>query len=241
MSICVIIQYMITVLIPTYNEKNNITTLVDRIFDLKIPYLKIIFIDDNSNDGTTEIIKNLQKKYPIELISRKNKLGLGSAYIAGFKKVLTTDYSKYIFEMDADLSHAPKDILKLLKACEEGADLSIGSRKIKGGKIVGWSFRRHLMSNIAMKIAKLCLKLKTQDVTSGFRCYKREVLEKINLDKINSNGYAFQEEMLFKIEKLNFKVVEIPVTFNDRQHGKSKLSYKDIIEFFIVMCKLRYE
>lgn len=225
------------VIIPTYNERENIAELIRRIFEQNIPNLKIIFVDDGSPDGTAETIAGYQAKYQIGLIKRPGKLGLGSAYIAGFKQALA-DGAELIMEMDADLSHAPEDLPRFIAAAEAGADLIIGSRKIPGGKIIGWNFRRHLMSNGAMFTARLLLGLKTKDVTSGFRCFKRGVLEKINLDAIKSNGYAFQEEMLYRTEKLGFKVEEIPVTFTDRTKGKSKLSAKDILEFFKVMLKL---
>jgi glycosyltransferase involved in cell wall biosynthesis len=241
------------VIIPTYNEKENIAGLVGRIFEQNIPNLGIIFVDDGSPDGTAEEIRKHSNRFtnersfvplrmtsydkPIQVIHRTAKLGLGSAYIAGFKKALA-DGAELIMEMDADLSHAPEDLPHFIAAVEAGADLVIGSRKIPGGKIIGWNFRRHLMSNGAMFTARLLLGLKTKDVTSGFRCFKRGVLEKIDLDAIKSNGYAFQEEMLYRTEKLGFKVEEIPVTFTDRTKGKSKLSAKDILEFFKVMLKL---
>ncbi|MCX6781978.1 MAG: polyprenol monophosphomannose synthase [Candidatus Magasanikbacteria bacterium] len=227
----------IAIIIPTYNEIDNIASLTRRIFAQKIENLMIIFVDDNSSDGTGDEIAVYSKQFPVETIKRPGKLGIGSAYIAGFKKALA-EQNDLIFEMDADLSHAPEDIPKMIIAADSGADLVIGSRKISGGKIIGWNLRRHLMSNGAMLVARLFLGLKTKDVTSGFRCYKKEVLEKINLDKIKSNGYAFQEEMLFLTEKLGLKVVEVPVSFIDRKYGKSKLSGKDILEFFKVMIKL---
>jgi dolichol-phosphate mannosyltransferase len=226
------------IVIPTYNEKQNVGALIGRIFALNVPELSVIFVDDNSPDGTAAIIKELAKKYPIELIERIGKLGLGSAYIAGFKKALAENFDS-IFEMDADLSHSPEDIPRMIEASKNGSDLVIGSRKIAGGKIIGWNVWRHLMSNGAMITARLILGLKTKDVTAGFRCYKKSVLEKIDLDKIKSNGYAFQEEMLYQVEKNGYKVSEVPVTFTDRNAGESKLSTKDIWEFFKVMIKLR--
>lgn len=229
----------IAITVPTYNELENIQELVRRIFQLNIVGLEIIFVDDNSPDGTAEEIKKLQQKNPIHLIERPGKNGLGSAYIAGFKKALELG-ADYIFEMDADLSHDPKDIPAMLKECENGADLTIGSRKIAGGKIVGWNKRRIFMSNGAMYFSRLVLGLKAKDVTAGFRCFKRKVLETIELDKIKSNGYAFQEELLFRVQRAKFNIVEVPVTFTDRIKGKSKLNTKDIIEFFIAMFKLRF-
>ncbi|MDD2758230.1 MAG: polyprenol monophosphomannose synthase [Patescibacteria group bacterium] len=228
-----------TIVIPTYNEALNIDELINRIFSQNIPNLNIIFVDDASGDGTAEKIKEWGKKYPIILVSRPAKLGIGSAYIAGFKQALTTD-AEYILEMDADLSHAPEDIPRLLAACAGGADLVIGSRKVPGGGIVGWNWWRHFISNAAMFTACLALGLKTRDVTAGFRCYKRQTLEKIDLEKIKSNGYAFQEEMVYRVERLGFKVAEVPVIFNDRRRGVSKLSSKDAMEFFAVMIKLKF-
>lgn len=228
----------VDLIIPTYNERNNIRHLVERIFALRIPDLSIIFVDDNSPDGTAEEITALAGQHQIALIKRGAKLGLGSAYLAGFNQALGLG-SDLIFEMDADLSHAPEDIPRLIQAMESGADLAIGSRKIPGGRIDGWNWRRHLMSDGAMFAARLLLGLKTRDVTAGFRCYRREVLKSINLPTIQSNGYAFQEEMLWRVEKNNFIIKEVPVTFQDRKTGQSKLSGRDIFEFFKVMIRLR--
>lgn len=231
---------MIAVVIPTYNEAENISKLITEIFNLRIENLNIIIIDDNSPDNTKNIIENLKNKYQnLFLINRQNKLGLGSAYIIGFKKALSMG-ANFIFQMDADFSHNPQDIPKLLESIKN-SDLVIGSRKIKGGNIIGWNNTRKLMSNGAMFISRLILKLKPKDVTAGFRCFKKEVLQKINLNKINSNGYAFQEEMLFKTQKLGFKIVEVPVIFTDRKYGKSKLGIKEIMEFFIIIFKLKFK
>lgn len=228
------------IIVPTYNEAENIEILVKKIATLNLDDWRIFFVDDNSPDKTGEIIETLSAVFPITLIKRPQKLGLGSAYTAGFKQALLSG-AQYIFEMDADLSHDPSDIPKLLQACQNGADLTIGSRKIKGGKIIGWNWRRHFMSNGAMFFSRLVLGLKTHDVTSGFRCYKRKVLESINFDRISSGGYAFQEEMLYLTEKNNFKIKELPVLFSDRKLGKSKLSKKDIWEFFIVIFHLKFD
>ncbi|PIT88076.1 MAG: dolichyl-phosphate beta-D-mannosyltransferase [Candidatus Magasanikbacteria bacterium CG10_big_fil_rev_8_21_14_0_10_36_32] len=228
------------IIIPTYNEKNNVESLVEQIFSLNISGLEILFIDDNSPDGTADTIKKMQIKHPIHLIQRPKKLGIGSAYLIGFQKAFEMD-ADYIIEMDADLSHNPKDIPLLITTCANGADLTIGSRKIAGGKIEGWNLKRKLMSNGAMFFARLILNLKTKDVTAGFRCFKKSTLEKIDLKKIKSNGYAFQEEILFKVERTGNKVVEVPVNFPNRKHDQSKLNKKDIIEFFIVMLKLKFQ
>ena len=227
----------IAIIIPTYNEKDNIQKLVKAIFDLKIPELEIIVVDDNSPDGTETIVEKLSANYPLLLIKRRAKLGLGSAYLAGFAQALKMG-AEFILEMDADLSHDPLDIPRLLEAAQK-ADMVIGSRKIDGGKIIGWGWTRKLMSNGAMRFSRWLLELKTKDVTAGFRLFRRKVLESIGLENIKSNGYAFQEELLYRTEKAGFKVVEIPVTFIDRQEGKSKLSKKDILEFFVRIIRLR--
>lgn len=226
------------IVIPTYNEHENIEKLLAQIFHLAIPELEVIVVDDNSPDGTAEIVKQLSGEHPAHLIQREKKQGIGSAYIAGFKKALAIG-ADYIFEMDADLSHDPHDIPRLLEKMHE-CDLAIGSRRVPGGDIIGWNMRRHFTSYAATIFSRFILKLKTKDVTAGFRCYKRKVLETINLDAVGSNGYAFQEEMLYRTEQAGFTVAEVPVTFIDRKKGKSKLSTKDIIEFFVVMMKLRF-
>ncbi len=234
------INMQIVVIIPTYNEKENIASLIEKIFSLAISGLKIIIVDDNSPDGTASIVKQLRCKYPLHLIERTGKLGLGSAYIAGFKKALALG-ADYIFEMDADWSHDPADIPRLLSACENGADLAIGSRKVPGGKIIGWNWRRKFESNGAMLFSRLLLGLKPRDVTAGFRCFRQVVLENIGIDKIKSNGYAFQEELLYRAQRQNFKIREVPVTFTDRVKGRSKLATKDIIEFFLIIFKLKFK
>lgn len=228
------------IIIPTYNESQNIEKLLKKIFALNIPDLEVIIIDDNSPDGTSQLVGNLLilQSFNLHLITRQNKLGLGSAYLTGFKKALSLG-ADYIFEMDADFSHNPDDIPRLLEAAQN-ADLVIGSRKIAGGEIIGWNFWRKFMSNGAMWLSRLLLGLKVRDVTSGFRCFKRRVLETIPLDEIKSNGYAFQEELLYRAQKSGFTITEIPVIFVDRQEGKSKLSKKDIIEFFLIILRLKY-
>jgi dolichol-phosphate mannosyltransferase len=173
------------------------------------------------------------------LIKRARKLGIGSAYIAGFKKALALG-ADLIMEMDADFSHDPKDIPRLIEQCKNGFHLTIGSRKIAGGQIIGWGFWRKFMSDGAMIASRVLLGLRTKDVTAGFRCYKKEVLKKIQLDNIKSNGYAFQEEMLYLTQKNGFQIKEVPVIFNDRTKGKSKLSKKDIVEFFITIFRLKF-
>ncbi len=225
------------IVIPTYNEKENISQLIGEIFKLQIPDLEILVVDDNSPDNTSEEVERMIPHSPIHLIKRKGKLGLGSAYITGFQKALSIG-AEYIFEMDADFSHNPKDIPRMLEAAKKH-DLVIGSRKIQGGGIEGWGWTRKLMSNGAMWFSRTLLNLKAKDVTAGFRCFNKKVLEAIGIETITSNGYAFQEELLYKTQKSGFTIFEIPVVFTDREKGKSKLSKKDIIEFFWVMIKLR--
>lgn len=229
----------IIIILPTYNESENIEKLINKIFSLNIPNLEILVVDDNSPDGTANIVKNLQSKYPLHIIERAGKLGLGSAYIAGFKKALELN-ADFIFEMDADFSHDPDDLPAMIEA-SKNYDLVIGSRKIHGGKIIGWGWTRKFMSNGAMWLSRILLGLKAKDVTAGFRCFNAQVLKTLNLDKIKSNGYAFQEELLYKTQKADFTITEIPVTFIDRREGKSKLSKKDIIEFFLIIFKLRFK
>ena len=230
------------VVIPTYNERENIAKLIPAIFNRIPTGLEVVVVDDNSPDNTADVVVDWQTVYPLSLhlIKREKKMGLGSAYIAGFKKALEIG-ADLIMEMDADFSHNPDDIKKLISACELGADLAIGSRKISGGGIVGWSWWRKFMSDGAMLIARWLLGLKAKDVTAGFRCYKRQVLEAINLEKVTTSGYAFQEETLYRVEKQGFTIREIPVIFNDRTEGKSKLSTKDIVEFFLTIIRLKFK
>jgi len=238
---------MTYIIIPTYNEKENIEKLVKEISGLGAVaeggganiQLKILIVDDNSPDGTGKIAENLKNKYPLEVLHRSGKLGLGSAYRDGFKYCLEKN-AKYIFEMDADFSHNPQDIPKILQKAQEGADLVIGSRKISGGKVIGWNLWRHFCSDGAMFASRLFLNLKTKDITAGFRCFRAETLKKIKYNQVKSNGYAFQEEMLYRVEKAGLKIVEVPVVFKDRKAGKSKLNKKDIFEFFIIIFKLRF-
>ncbi|MDY6800209.1 MAG: polyprenol monophosphomannose synthase [Bacteroidota bacterium] len=213
------------VIIPTYNEKENIEKMITYIFSLSIPF-ELLIIDDHSPDGTADIIKKIQKKFPekLHLIEREGKLGLGTAYITGFNWAIDHKYD-YIFEMDADFSHNPDDLIRLYKACaEDGADLAIGSRYISGVNVVNWPMGRVLMSYFASYYVRLITGMKIRDTTAGFKCYKRKVLESIKLDKIKLKGYAFQIEMKFTAWKLGFNIVEIPIIFTERQEGSSKMS-----------------
>jgi dolichol-phosphate mannosyltransferase len=212
------------VIIPTYNEKENIEKVIRSISELSIPF-DILVIDDNSPDGTADIVKKLQTNFEnLYLIERESKLGLGVAYIAGFEWAIARGYS-YIYEMDADYSHNPKDLIRLLNAChEDGADLAIGSRYISGVNVVNWPLSRVLMSYIASVYVRMITGMKIMDTTAGFKCYKREILENIKTEKIKSIGYGFQIEMKFIAWKLGYKIVEIPIIFTDRKHGASKMT-----------------
>jgi len=229
----------IYVIIPTYNEKENIERLAQEIFGLKIEGLKLLIVDDNSPDGTGEIADRMSQSLPVEVLHRQGKQGLGSAYRAGFKYCLENK-ADFVFEMDADFSHQPKDIPRLLAAAKSGADLAIGSRKVKGGQIIGWNLWRHFCSDGAMLASRIILGIKIHDVTAGFRCFRAAALEKIKFNELTSNGYAFQIEMVFRLEKAGMRVTEVPVVFPDRERGSSKLNKKDIIEFFKKVVSLRF-
>jgi dolichol-phosphate mannosyltransferase len=212
------------VIIPTYKEKENIEAIIKAISSLSIPF-DILIIDDNSPDGTAGIVKNLQPLFTnLFIIERPGKLGLGTAYITGFEWALEKGYS-FIYEMDADFSHDPRDLVRLLKACkEDGADLAIGSRYISGVNVVNWPLSRVLMSYIASIYVRIVTGMRIMDTTAGFKCYRREVLENIKPDHIRSVGYGFQIEMKFTAWKLGYKIVEIPIIFTDRKLGASKMS-----------------
>ena len=212
------------VIIPTYKEKENIEAIINAISSLSIPF-DILIIDDNSPDETAVIVKNLQPSFPnLHLLERPGKLGLGTAYIAGFKWALEKGYS-YIYEMDADFSHDPRDLVRLYKACnDDGADLAIGSRYISGVNVVNWPLNRVLMSYVASIYVRVVTGMRIMDTTAGFKCYRREVLENIKPEKIRSVGYGFQIEMKFTAWKLGYKIVEIPIIFTDRKLGASKMS-----------------
>lgn len=230
------------VLIPTYNEKENIENIIRAVFGLEGEF-HILIIDDNSPDGTAGIVKNLMKEFPARLFihERAGKLGLGTAYIAGFKWALERDY-EYIFEMDADFSHNPEDLPRLLHACtNEGADVAVGSRYVSGVNVVNWPMGRVLMSYFASKYVKLITGLKIHDTTAGFKCYRREVLETIELDKIRFKGYAFQIEMKFTAYKCGFTVKEVPIIFINRRLGTSKMSGGIFSEAFMGVVKLKLE
>ena len=228
------------VIIPTYNEKENIEKIILKVFSIAKKF-DILIVDDGSPDGTASIVKNIQFKFPDSLYikERTGKLGLGTAYIHGFKWALKNNYD-YIFEMDADFSHNPDDLIKLLDACSLSyGDVSIGSRYINGVNIVNWPMSRLLMSFFASKYVKIITGMPIQDSTAGFKCYKKEVLQKINLDKIQFVGYAFQIEMKFTAWKYGFKIIEVPVIFTDRQEGNSKMSSGIFFEAFIGVIQMK--
>ncbi|MFA4937538.1 MAG: polyprenol monophosphomannose synthase [Patescibacteria group bacterium] len=229
----------LVIIVPTYNEALNLSTLLLGIAEITIP-LTLLVIDDNSPDGTGTLATKLQKQYPfVNILNRKEKQGLGSAYQAGFAWALENG-AEIIGEMDADLSHQPEDLPKLLQAVTSGADVVIGSRRIPGGKIIGWSWWRHVTSWSAMTLARVILNLKTKDVTSGFRLYTKQALVKIPWQSVKSSGYAWQEELIYLCEKNNLKIVEIPITFIDRKSGKSKLNIKDVLEYFKTLWRLKF-
>ena len=228
------------VIIPTYNERENIENIIRAVFALEKVF-HILIIEDGSPDGTANIVKTLQQEFPERLfmIERKGKLGLGTAYIAGFKWSLEHNY-EYIFEMDADFSHNPADLPRLYKACaEEGADVSIGSRYVSGVNVVNWPMGRVLMSYFASKYVRLITGLPIHDTTAGFKCYRREVLQTIDLDGIRFKGYAFQIEMKFTAYKCGFKIVEVPVIFINRELGTSKMNSSIFGEAVFGVIKLK--
>ena len=213
------------IIIPTFNEKENIESIIKKVFSLKKQF-NILIVDDNSLDGTANIVKTLQKTYPKKLFieERSKKLGLGTAYIHGFKWALKKDY-EFIFEMDADFSHNPDDLIKLYDVVKNNnGDLAIGSRYVKGVNIVNWPMSRLLLSFFASKYVKIITGMPIHDSTAGFKCYKKKILQTIKLDKIQFVGYAFQIEMKFKAWKYGFRIVEVPVIFTDRKEGVSKMS-----------------
>ena len=227
------------VIIPTFNEKENVENMTRKMMSLKKDY-HVLFVDDSSPDGTAAIIKELQKEFPgrIFLEERTGKLGLGTAYIHGFKWAIKNQY-EYIFEMDCDFSHNPDDLDRLYKSCKDGADLSIGSRYIRGGKIKNWPLKRILMSYFASVYVRIILWVGIKDTTAGFKCYRRKVLETINLDGVIFKGYAFQICLKYATKKHGFSIREIPITFIDRELGESKMSTGIFKEAFFGVWKMR--
>jgi len=227
------------VIIPTYNEKENIERMIRKVFTLPHDF-HLLIIDDGSPDGTATIVKQLQQEYDGKLFieERAGKQGLGTAYIHGFKWAVAHHYD-FIFEMDADFSHNPDDLLRLRQACTEGADAAIGSRYIKGVNVVNWPMSRVLMSFFASVYVRFITGINVQDATAGFMCYKRKVLETLNLDKIKFVGYAFQIEMKYTTIKHGFKVTEVPIIFTDRTAGTSKMSSGIFKEAFFGVIQMK--
>ncbi len=227
------------VIIPTYNEIDNVERMTRTVMAFEKDF-HILFVDDNSPDGTADKIKTLQLEFPgrVFIQEREGKLGLGTAYIHGFKWGITKGYD-FLFEMDCDFSHNPDDLIRLYNACVQGSDVSIGSRYCKGGKVSNWPFKRILMSYFASVYVRLILWIGIRDTTAGFKCYRRKVLETIQLDSIPFKGYAFQICMKYAAVKHGFKVTEVPITFIDRQYGESKMSSGIFKEAFFGVWKMR--
>lgn len=228
------------VIIPTYNEKENVEAIIQAVFGISDRF-EILIIDDGSPDGTAQIVKSIQtNQSKLHLLERTGKLGLGTAYITGFRWALANEYS-YIFEMDADFSHKPSDLLRLLEACESrGADMSVGSRYITGGKVENWPWDRILMSYGASLYVRFVTFLPAKDATGGFVCYTYKALKSINLDKIQFVGYAFQIEMKYAIWSSGMKIIEVPITFKDRVLGVSKMSTKIFKEAFWGVLQIKW-
>ncbi len=230
------------IIIPTYNEKENVENIIRKVFSMPKDF-HVLIVDDGSPDGTADIVKNLQKEFPdsLHIQERTGKLGLGTAYIHGFKWSLKAGYD-YIFEMDADFSHPVDKLEALYDACaKDGADLSVGSRYIKGGKVENWPRNRKLLSYYASVYVRMILWIGVKDTTAGFMCYTRKVLETIDLDDIRFVGYAFQIEMKYTAKRLGFKLKEVPITFTDRLHGTSKMDGSIIKEALFGVIKLRFK
>ncbi len=228
------------VIIPTYNEIENIDKMIRTVFSLPRAF-EILIVDDGSPDGTAAHVKLLQNEFSgkLHIEERKGKLGLGTAYIHGFKWALKNNYD-FIFEMDCDFSHNPNDLVRLLEACENGADVAVGSRYCKNGKVSNWPLGRILMSYFASVYVRMVLWLPVKDTTAGFKCYRKKVLETIPLDEVRFMGYAFQIEMKYRAYKLKFKIVEVPILFTDRVLGVSKMSTKIFKEAFLGVIQMRF-
>lgn len=228
------------VIIPTYNERENIENIIRKVFSLEGGY-DILIIDDESPDGTAAIVKRLQQEFPerLHMIERPGKLGLGTAYITGFKWSIDKGYD-YTFEMDADFSHNPEDLPRLYQACKDGADLAIGSRYCDGISVINWPIGRIIMSYYASVYVRTILGMKVYDCTAGFKCYSNKVLRTIDLDKVEMKGYGFQIEMKYTTYKLGFKITEVPIIFVNRKAGTSKMSGGIFGEAFWGVLKLRF-
>ena len=228
------------ILIPTYNEIENIEKIIRKVFSLPEPF-HILIIDDGSPDGTAQKVKQLQQEFSdtLFILERNGKQGLGKAYIAGFKWSIERKYD-FIFEMDADFSHNPDDLIRLYEACKNNEDVSVGSRYVRGGKVVNWPFNRIFISYGASVYVRLITWMPVKDCTAGFVCYKREVLEAIDLDNIKFIGYAFQIEMKYTAWRKGFKIKEVPITFVDRTEGVSKMSKGIVKEAILGVWKMKF-
>lgn len=228
------------IIIPTYDEKDNAERMLRKVMSLEKEF-DVLFIDDSSPDGTADIIRSLQSEFEgrVHLEEREGKLGLGTAYIHGFKWSIAKGYD-YIFEMDCDFSHDPDDLIRLYEACaKDGADVSIGSRYVRGGSVKNWPMKRILMSYFASVYVRMILWIGIKDTTAGFKCYRREVLEAIHLDGVTFKGYAFQICMKYAAKRHKFKITEVPITFIDREFGESKMSTGIFKEAFFGVWKMR--
>ena len=228
------------VIIPTYNEKENIEAIIRKVFSLDGDF-NVLIVDDGSPDGTATIVKQLQQEFAdrLNLIERKGKLGLGTAYITGFEWCIENG-ADYVFEMDADFSHNPDDLVRLYDACKDCADVAIGSRYVSGVNVVNWPFGRLLMSYCASKYVRFITRMKVKDSTAGFICYSKNVLSTMNFDKIKMKGYGFQIEMKYTAHKLGFKIAEVPIIFVDRKLGSSKMSSSIFGEAMWGVLRLRF-
>ncbi len=228
------------IVVPTYNEITNIEVLLKRLFDLGITGLEVLVVDDNSPDGTAALVKKLQQQYSgLHLIERSGKLGLGTAYVRGFQFAISKGYD-FIFEMDADLSHNPADVKRLLAEMET-CDLAIGSRYLTGVNVINWPLSRLVLSIFANWYTRTITGLPVKDCTSGFKCFRRRVLESIDLENIRSDGYSFQIELHFKVWKKGFRIKELPIIFTDRERGSSKMSRKVMFEAAVMVWWLKFQ
>ena len=227
-----------TVVIATYNERENIGLLLDQILALAVTDLRIIVVDDGSPDGTAEVVQEKMVRSEISLIVRRGERGYGSAHVRGFQEAIRAG-ADVIISMDADFSHQPAVIPVMLQSIAEGADVVVGSRRVPGGSIIGWGMVRKAASQTAMLLTRLILGIKTRDVTTGFRAYRVSALQRLDLETVKSNGYSFLQELIFRCERAGLKVREVPIQFNDRERGKSKFSIREILKFFITLLRLR--
>lgn len=228
------------IVIPTYNEISNVQKVITRVFELDIPNLEVLVVDDNSPDGTADLVRDLQQQNGrLHLLTRPGKLGLGTAYVAGFKFAIERKFD-LIFEMDADLSHNPSDVPRILQEIER-YDLVIGSRYITGVNVVNWPLSRLLLSLFANWYTRFITRMPLKDCTSGFKCFRREVLESINIEKLKSDGYSFQIELHFLAWKKGFRIKELPIIFIDRESGSSKMSRKVMLEAALMVWRLKLQ